>query len=71
MADPRRHLQGNLGCEEDTAGGLTTQEGVRCSLQEALEDGDDPAEDTETIVCPHTLGTVQGVAAGRSNRHRV
>ena len=45
--------------DEETHGGITTNKGVRANLREALEDGEDPAENMIVIVCPDTLATAQ------------
>ena len=45
--------------EESTDGGITDDHGVRKNLRVALEEGADPAEHMEVLVCPDTLAAAQ------------
>ena len=56
-----RVLRGKV--EESTRGGITTDKGVRMNLCQALEEGEDPAEHVEALVCPDVLGVAQGVTS--------
>ena len=49
--------------EESTHGGMTTDRGVRKNLRQALEEGEDPADHMEAIVCPDVLGVAQGATS--------
>ena len=45
--------------EESTDGGITDDRGVRKNLRVALEEGADPADNMEVIVCPDSLAVAQ------------
>ena len=45
--------------DESTDGGITDDRGVRKNLRVALEEGADPAENMEVIVCPDSLAVAQ------------
>ena len=45
--------------DEETDGGITDDRGVRKNLRVALEEGADPADNMEVIVCPDSLAVAQ------------
>ena len=45
--------------DESTDGGITDDRGVRKNLRVALEEGADPADNMEVIVCPDSLAVAQ------------
>ena len=45
--------------DESTDGGITDDRGVRKNLRVALEEGADPADNMEAIVCPDSLAVAQ------------
>ena len=47
--------------EESIDGGITDDRGVRKNLRVALEEGADPADHMEVIVCPDTLAVAQAI----------